>query len=166
LNQLIFVNVINPQHKMDKMVSRYPKKLFKIVAKYFPHNTVRLWALRQAGYSVGKEVYIGEELHVTDDLDNNVCSLCIGDRVAIAQRVMLILSSYPNNSRLSGKVETVLGKITICDDAWIGAGVIILPNVTIGEQAIVGAGAVVTKDVPPRTIVVGNPAHVLRVIDG
>jgi acetyltransferase-like isoleucine patch superfamily enzyme len=141
------------------------KKTGKFIAEYFPLNLARIWALRAVGYHVGEQVYIGEELHVTDELDKHECSLWIGDRVAIAQRVLLILTSYPNNSRLRDKVDTVLGKITICDDAWIGAGAIILPNVTIGEQAIVGAGAVVTKDVPPRAIVVGNPARVLRMID-
>lgn len=45
---------------------------------------------------------------------------------------------------------------------WIGHGAIILPGITIGNGSIVGAGSVVTKDVPPWSIVVGNPARVLR----
>ena len=48
--------------------------------------------------------------------------------------------------------------------ASIGSGATILSNVTIGERAIVGAGSVVTRDVPPDTIVAGNPARVLRAI--
>ena len=51
---------------------------------------------------------------------------------------------------------------TICRGARIGGGAILCPRVEIGEEAFVGAGAVVTKDVPPRVIVVGNPARVLR----
>ena len=47
---------------------------------------------------------------------------------------------------------------------WIGAHVTILPGVTIGDGAIVGAGAVVAKDVPPRTVVGGVPAKVLKTI--
>ncbi|GAL24548.1 chloramphenicol acetyltransferase [Vibrio variabilis] len=47
-------------------------------------------------------------------------------------------------------------------DVWIGHGAIILPGVTVGNGSIVGAGSVVTKDVPPYSIVVGNPARVLR----
>jgi len=58
------------------------------------------------------------------------------------------------------KVETTLIK----KGASIGSGATILSNVTVGERAIVGAGAVVTRDVPPDTIVVGNPAKVLRSI--
>ena len=158
------------------------KKVFKLVAKYFPLNAVRVWALRRAGYQVGRHVYVGEELQITDDLappqrrmymgsglaapDQEPLSrgtLHIGDRVSIAQRVTIILSSYPNWSRLCTEVETVIdGKVEIQSDAWIGAGAIILPNVTVGEQAVVGAGSVVTRDVRPRTVVAGNPAKVLR----
>ncbi|MDH4236354.1 MAG: hypothetical protein OEV17_03815 [Nitrospira sp.] len=55
-----------------------------------------------------------------------------------------------------------VGKVDIHDKAWIGLDAIILKGVTIGEGAIVGAGSVVSKDVPPFTIVAGNPARVVR----
>jgi acetyltransferase-like isoleucine patch superfamily enzyme len=54
---------------------------------------------------------------------------------------------------------------TIRRSARIGGGAIICPGVEIGEEAFVGAGAVVTKDVPPRKLVVGSPARVLRDVD-
>lgn len=54
---------------------------------------------------------------------------------------------------------------TIRRGAKIGAGATVLPSVTVGEMALIAAGAVVTKDVPPRCVVVGNPAHVVRTID-
>jgi acetyltransferase-like isoleucine patch superfamily enzyme len=53
---------------------------------------------------------------------------------------------------------------TIRRGARVGGGAILCPGVEIGEEAFVGAGAVVTKDVPPRTVVVGNPARVLRAV--
>jgi maltose O-acetyltransferase len=56
--------------------------------------------------------------------------------------------------------------VTIGDDVWIGARAIILPGVTIGSGAVVGAGAVVAKDVPPRSVCVGNPARVVRIRGG
>jgi galactoside O-acetyltransferase len=136
-----------------------------MTAKSFPLNAVRVRALRAAGYRVGQLVYLGEELHVTDDLYRHGAGLVIGDRVAISQRVLIVLSSHANHSRLMASVEPVQGHVTICDDAWIGANVTILPNVTIGEASIVGAGSIVTRDVPPRTMAVGNPAKVVRRLD-
>ncbi len=53
-------------------------------------------------------------------------------------------------------------KVHVGHDVWIGHGVIVLPGITVGNGSIVGAGSVVTKDVPPYSIVVGNPAKVLR----
>jgi virginiamycin A acetyltransferase len=55
------------------------------------------------------------------------------------------------------KGDTVVG-----NDVWIGMGALVLPGVTIGDGAIIGAGAVVGKDVPPYTVVVGNPARVVK----
>ena len=52
----------------------------------------------------------------------------------------------------------------IGNDVWIGSYVIILDGVTIGDGAVIGAGSVVTKDVPPYSIVVGNPARVIKYI--
>ena len=52
--------------------------------------------------------------------------------------------------------------IVICDHAWVGAEAMVLKGVTIGEGAIVGARSVVTKDVPPYTVVAGNPARVVK----
>lgn len=57
------------------------------------------------------------------------------------------------------------GPITIGDDCWIGGGVIILAGVTIGDGSTVGAGSVVTRSVPPRHVVVGNPARAIKRIE-
>jgi galactoside O-acetyltransferase len=55
-----------------------------------------------------------------------------------------------------------IAPVRINSRAWVGFNAIILKGVTIGEDAIVAAGAVVTKDVPPRSVVAGNPARVIR----
>jgi maltose O-acetyltransferase len=52
--------------------------------------------------------------------------------------------------------------VIIEDHVWIGSKAVILPGVRIGSHAVIGAGSIVTKDVPPRCLAAGNPAHVLR----
>ncbi len=69
------------------------------------------------------------------------------------------------NDNYMGRTEKRLSEMrgpTIRRGARVGGGAILCPGVEIGEEAFVGAGAVVTKDVPPRKLVVGNPARVLR----
>jgi acetyltransferase-like isoleucine patch superfamily enzyme len=115
--------------------------------------------------------------------DGNICSHCfienkvvVGDRVTVKCGVQLwdgitleddvfvgpnatFTNDLQPRSRNSAAqlLPTVVKK-----GASIGANATILPGLTIGEGAMVGAGAVVTKDVPPRTLVVGNPARVVR----
>ena len=139
----------------------FKKKILKPLARIMPLSKLRIALFRLCGYSVGKDVFIGEDLIISDNLhDKNVF---IGDRASIAPRVTLVTSSGPNLSKIKPYVKVVnKGKITIESDAWIGAGAIILPNVTIGRGAVVGAGAVVTKDVPPYTVVAGVPAKEIR----
>lgn len=54
--------------------------------------------------------------------------------------------------------------ITIEDGCWLGGGVIVCPGVTIGRRSVIGAGAVVTRDIPPFSLAVGNPARVIRAL--
>jgi galactoside O-acetyltransferase len=60
--------------------------------------------------------------------------------------------------------KVTIRPVVICDKAWIGFGVKILKGVTIGEGAVIAAGSVVTKDVPPRHVVGGNPARIIRAL--
>jgi acetyltransferase-like isoleucine patch superfamily enzyme len=89
----------------------------------------------------------------------------IEDNVFVGHGVMFVNDMYPR-ATASGALQTEqdwkVERTLVKKGASIGTGVTVLANVTIGEDAIVGAGAVVTRDVPPRTIVAGNPARVLR----
>lgn len=133
------------------------KKICKVFASIAPVNGLRIILLRACSYTIGKKVYIGERVIIVDKLsDKN--NLVIGDRVSIAPGSIFVTSSDPNFSRISPYVKTVNGRIVIENDAWIGAGAIVLPDIKVGTGAVVGAGAVVTKSVQPYTIVAGVPA--------
>ncbi len=136
---------------------RLKKKTAKFFASFLPSNSLRLRLYRIASYDVGTDVYVGEKVIVIDRLaDKN--NIIIGDRASVSPGVILVSSSSPNNSRIAPYVRTAYGRIIIGEDAWIGAGSVILPDVSIGKGAVVGAGAVVTRNVDPFTIVAGVPA--------
>ena len=92
----------------------------------------------------------------------------IEDNVFIGHGVTFINDSYPRATTEDGQLQTEkdwrVETTLIKKGASVGSGATILSNVVIGEYAIVGAGSVVTRDVPPNTIVAGNPAKVLRSI--
>ncbi|MEO7166292.1 MAG: DapH/DapD/GlmU-related protein [Spartobacteria bacterium] len=83
----------------------------------------------------------------------------IGARAVVAQEAYLSTGSHDFSTPA---LPLVVAKITIGEDAFVGARAFVLPGVTIGARAIVGAGSVVTKDVPEGVIAGGNPCRVLR----
>jgi putative colanic acid biosynthesis acetyltransferase WcaF len=83
----------------------------------------------------------------------------IGARATVAQEAYLSTGSHDFEQFA---LPLVTAKITIGDDAFVGARAFVLPGVTIGARSIVGACSVVTKDVPADTVVAGNPCKVLR----
>lgn len=88
----------------------------------------------------------------------------LGDNVLVGPKVSFYTAIHPIDAKQREQWLVYAKPITVEDNVWIGGSATILGGVTIGKNAIVGAGAVVTKDVEPNTIVVGNPARVLRKI--
>jgi acetyltransferase-like isoleucine patch superfamily enzyme len=90
----------------------------------------------------------------------------IEDDVFIGHGVTFINDTFPRATNPGGELQTEedwrVERTLVKKGASIGSGATILSNVTIGEKAIIGAGSVVTRDVPPNTVFVGNPARFLR----
>jgi acetyltransferase-like isoleucine patch superfamily enzyme len=92
----------------------------------------------------------------------------IEDNVFIGHNVTFVNDKYPRatnpDGRLQDEADWKVEPIIVKSGASIGSGVTVLGNVVIGENAIAGAGSTVTRDVPKNSIVVGNPARVMRKI--
>lgn len=136
-------------------------------------NGVLVTEANESKIQIANNVFIGG-----DTLIDCVCLVDVKDDVLISYGCLLADSDNHSTSlsirkndlrdwRSGGKHDwktTISKPITISKGAWIGARSMVLKGVTIGEGAIIGAGSVVTKDVPPYTIVAGNPARIIREI--
>lgn len=112
----------------------------------------RLWS--------GKSIVIGNRVMISHNVnvfDNQTHPIDAGQRHKHFRHIME--KGHPR------EIELGDSPVRIEDDAWISANSIILKGITVGKGAIVGAGSVVTRDVPPLTIVGGNPARRLRDVD-
>jgi acetyltransferase-like isoleucine patch superfamily enzyme len=109
------------------------------------------------------DVIIGDRTRV--GLSNTIIGpVNIGNDVRLAQNVVLSGLNH-NYEEIDSPIHAqgVSTKpITIEDESWLGANVVVLPGVTIGKHSIVAAGSIVTKRVPPYSVVAGNPAIVLK----
>jgi putative colanic acid biosynthesis acetyltransferase WcaF len=115
-------------------------------------RSVKIWApwLLEAG----DDVYVDVDCKLY-----NAFGLKIGNRVVISQGSFLCTATHDYTD---SRYALIGAPITIEDDVWIAADAFIAPGVTVGRGAVVGARAVVVKDVPPWTIVAGNPAKVIK----
>jgi putative colanic acid biosynthesis acetyltransferase WcaF len=107
------------------------------------------WLLR-----VGNHCSIGPRVTIY-----NLGSVCVGDNTVISQDAYLCAGTHDYTVPGYPLKRT---KITVGNWVWIAAGAFIGPGVTVGDGAVAGARAVVTKDVPPWTVVAGNPARPIK----
>jgi len=115
---------------------------------------------------IGDGCKIGTDSHIS-----SINSVILGKHVRCGRKIFItdnahgasqrdLLDMPPNMRPLYSK-----GPVIIEDNVWIGEYAAILPNVTIGQGSIVAAHAVVTKDVPPYSVVGGNPAKVIKCLN-
>lgn len=114
----------------------------------------------------GVNIRVGERFYANFDcVFLDVCRITIGDRCMLGPGVHLYTATHPLEAAPRGLGLEFGNPITIGHDVWIGGRAVICPGVHIGDGAVVAAGAVVTKDVPAHSVVGGNPARVIRMIE-
>ena len=118
--------------------------------------------LPHAFIRIGRDSLIGEY-----NVLRGQGGITIGDRVYTAPMVQLLAvnHTFDDPSRPMVDQGITADGIVVEDDVWIGAGAIITDGVTVGRGAVVAAGAVVTANVPPRTVVGGTPARVIKTLE-
>jgi maltose O-acetyltransferase len=111
---------------------------------------------------ISSHVYIGPEAYISAR-----GGVEIGEGVIIGPRLSILTSNhrYDEATMLPYDGDVYLKPVKIEKNVWIGAHVLICPGVTVGEGAVVAMGSVVTKDVPPYSVVGGNPAKVIKTRD-
>lgn len=137
-------------HLRGELLTYWNDGEIRIGSNCYVGEGTRIWS--QASVRIGDDVLIS---HLVDIHDSDGHPIDAADRV------------QDGRSILQGKgyltpTQTLSAPVVIGDRVWIGFKASVLKGVTIGEGAIVAAGAVVTKDVPPFTVVAGNPAVVIR----
>jgi len=151
---------ISPDVKLGKDV-----KLSKFINLYGceigDESKIGAFVEIQKNATVGKRCKISSHTFICE-------GVTIEDNIFIGHGVTFINDTYPRAITADGALQTKadwkVERTLIKKGSSIGSGSTILANVTVGEDAIVGAGSVVTKDVPPHSIVAGNPARVLRYV--
>ena len=150
LNRLTFDDADEIRALFSELIGKKVDESFLLIPPFFT-----------AG---GDEVRVGHNVFVNQNCTfYDLGGLDIADDVMIGPSVNIITTGHP--LKPSQRRAVTIGKpIRIEKSAWIAAGVTIIGGVTVGENSVVAAGSVVTKDVPPNTLVGGNPARVIRSI--
>ena len=133
----------------------------------FPHSHERLTVVKHAG-GIGRIIVGSGGLNGTTIISYERVE--IHDRVLFGPNVIIMdcdghLADRHRVERQGHDEPGAIRPVTIGRRAWLGYGCMIHKGVTVGEYAVVGAGSVVVKDVPPCTVVAGNPARVIRTFE-
>ena len=152
LNRLTFDDAEQVRALFSELTGRKVDDAFRLIPPFYTAYGLEI--------RVGERVFINQNCTLYD-----FAEVRIGDDVMIGPNVSILSAGHPVAP--SERRDYLIGKpIAIERNVWIAAGATIIGGVTVGENSVVAAGSVVTRDVPPNTLVGGNPARVIRSIAG
>lgn len=156
------LKLLDKFNSLDRLDDKRYDLLKKMLSSFGKNNCIEgpihaNWGCKNL--SIGDNCYINYNLSLVDD-----SCIFIGDNVLIGPNVSLITNSHPISPKLRKKKYAFSKDIRICDNAWIGANVTVLPGVMIGKNSVIGAGSVVTGNIPDNVVAYGNPCRIVREI--
>ncbi len=114
----------------------------------------------------GENIFIGDNFYSNHNLTIlDAALVSIGSNVFIGPNCCISTAGHPIDKEQRNKGLEFAYPVTIKDNVWIGANVVVLAGVEIGENSVIGAGSVVVKSIPSNCVAVGNPCKFLRQID-
>ncbi|WP_348629430.1 sugar O-acetyltransferase, partial [Mesorhizobium sp. M7A.T.Ca.US.000.02.2.1] len=150
LNRLTFNDAAEVRTLFSELIGRKVDDSFLLIPPFYTTGG--------SDIRVGRNVFINQNCTFYD-----LGGLDIADDVMIGPNVSLITSGHPLEPSRR-RAFTTAKPIVIERNVWIAAGATVIGGVTVGENSVVAAGSVVTRNVPPNTLVGGNPANVIRSI--
>ena len=150
LNRLTYDDADQIRAVFSELIGRAVDEGFSLIPPFYTTGGENI--------RLGRNVFINQNCTLYD-----LGGIDIGDDVMIGPNVSLITSSHPLEPS-QRRAFVVAKPIVIERNVWIAAGATIIGGVTIGENSVVAAGSVVTHDVPPNSLVGGNPARLIRTI--
>jgi acetyltransferase-like isoleucine patch superfamily enzyme len=152
LNRLTFDDADEIRAVFSELIGHQVDESFSLIPPFYTTGGENI--------RIGRHVFINQNCTMYE-----LGGIDIADDVMIGPNVSIITSGHPIEP--SRRRAFVIAKpIVIERGVWIAAGATIIGGVTVGENSVVAAGSVVTRDVPPSTLVGGNPARVIRSIGG
>ncbi|WP_258595253.1 sugar O-acetyltransferase [Mesorhizobium sp. AR07] len=150
LNRLTFSDADEIRTVFSELIGKKVDDSFLLIPPFYTTGG--------ADICIGRNVFINQNCTFYD-----LGGLDIADDVMIGPNVSLITSGHPVEPSRR-RAFTIAKPIVIERNAWIAAGATVIGGVTVGENSVVAAGSVVSRNVPPNTLVGGNPARVIRSI--
>jgi acetyltransferase-like isoleucine patch superfamily enzyme len=150
LNRLTFNDADDVRALFSDLIGKKVDESFLLIPPFYTANGLDI--------RVGRNVFVNQNCTFYD-----LGGLDIADDVMIGPNVSLLTTGHPVDPA-QRRAFVIAKPIAIKRNVWIAAGATIIGGVTIGENAVVAAGSVVTRNVPPNTLVGGNPARVIRSI--
>lgn len=150
-NNLLYENIAERKAILKQILGKTKENF--IIEPYF-------WCDYGYNIELGENFYSNHNLVILDP-----AKVVFGDNVFIAPNCGFYTAGHPLNVVERNKGLEYAKPITVGNNVWIGANVIVLPGVTIGDNCTIGAGSVVVKDIPSNSLAVGNPCKVIKKID-